>query len=240
MTSSANSPSLALDARGLCRRYGRRWALAEVSLTLAGGKILMISGRNGSGKSTLLRVLSTAIRADRGEARLCGFDFRHQREEVRRRVALLGHDSYLYQALSALENLQVAARFLGRDARRAALLGHLEEVRLAHRADDPVHTFSAGMRKRLALARTLLQEATVVMLDEPFGQLDPQGFQLVESILERLKATGRTVLLATHLLERGRQLCDEAIVLEEGRLVWSGAAARLPDAARPERTGADA
>jgi heme exporter protein A len=216
----------AIEASGLGRRYGRRWALAEVSLAVRRGVRLLVTGRNGSGKSTLLRVLATAARADRGTARVAGYDIRAARDEVRRRVALLSHDSALYDALSARQNLEVTAGFLGTEAdRRADEL--LLTVGLAERADDPVSTFSAGMRKRLSLARTLLQEAEVYLLDEPYGELDPPGFDLVDAALDEMKGKGATVLLASHLLERGREKCEEAIVLEEGRLAWSGPAAHL-------------
>jgi heme exporter protein A len=188
----------------------------------------MVTGRNGSGKSTLLRVLGTAARADRGTARVGGHDIRDGRTEVRRRVALLGHASGLYDALTARQNLEVAASFLGPGsaARVGALLA---EFGLADRAGDPVSAFSAGMRKRLALARTLLKDAEVVLLDEPYGELDPPGFRLLDKALDALQARGATVLLATHLLEHGRQGCDAAIVLEEGRLAWSGPARDLPE-----------
>lgn len=225
MTSAA---SLAVDATGLSRRYGRRWALIDVSLQIPAGTVVMVTGRNGSGKSTLLRVLSTAIRADSGTARVAGFDLRTGTQDLRKHVALLSHHSHLYEALTALQNLQVVSRFLGKDPSRAALLPHLEEVGLAHRADDGVGTFSAGMRKRLSLARVLLQEATVVLLDEPYGQLDPPGFRLVDALLARLRSRGTTVLMATHLLERGSAHCDLGVVLEEGRLQWFGPAADLP------------
>jgi len=222
------APGLALEARGLCRRYGRRWALVDVSFDVPRASTLMVAGRNGSGKSTLFRVLATAIRADRGTARIEGFDLRRHAEQVRTRTALLSHHSYLYEALTALENLQVAARFLRRDASRRALLGRLQEVGLADRADDPVATFSAGMRRRLSLARTLLQEASVVLLDEPYDQLDPPGFRLVDHLFGSLRERGATVLVATHLLERGAALCDQGIVLEGGRLAWAGRARDLP------------
>lgn len=220
----------AVEAQGLCRRYGRRWALVEVSFRIEPGRAVMIAGRNGSGKSTLLRLLATAIRPDRGTARILGHDVRHALEHVRSRVALLGHYSYLYETFSALENLQVVGRFLGRDTRREALLPLLEQVTLAERADDPVSTFSAGMRKRLALARTLLQDASVVLLDEPYGELDPPGFRLVDRLFGTLRARGVTILMATHLIDRGAMLCDDGIVLEQGRLIWSGAARELPGA----------
>jgi len=218
----------AVEASGLCRRYGRRWALVDVSLQVPAGRVAMVTGRNGSGKSTLLRILATAIRADRGSARVAGFDVSRETAAVRRRAALLSHHSYHYEALTALENLAVAARFTGLPAGREALLPHLAGVDLADRADDPVSTFSAGMRKRLSLARTLLRDSAVVMLDEPYGQLDPPGFRLVDRLIGSLRGRGVTVLVATHLLERGAGLADLAVVLEAGRLAWSGPAAELP------------
>jgi heme exporter protein A len=217
----------AIDAQALCRRYGRRWALIDVSFAVPRGQAWMVAGRNGSGKSTLLRILATAIRADRGTAWIEGQNLRHA-QHVRKNVAMLSHHAYLYDALSALENLEVAARFLDRPSSRAALLPLLEGVGLADRADDPPATFSAGMRKRLALARVLLQDAPVVLLDEPYGQLDPPGFRLVDGLVASLRARGATVLMASHLLERTSALCDGGLVLEAGRLAWAGRAPDLP------------
>jgi len=228
---------IAVAAAGLSRRYGRRWALTDVSFELPGGALAMVSGRNGSGKSTLLRVLATAIRPDLGTATILGHDLRADREAVRERTALLGHRTHLYEPLTALENLALVARFLGGDRRRAALLERLEEVGLADRAGDAVQTFSAGMRQRLALARVLQQEARVVLLDEPYGHLDPPGFLLVDGVLRRLRARGITVLMATHLLQRGRTLCDRSLVLDAGRLVFAGATAEMPEPAGSDGAG---
>jgi ABC-type multidrug transport system ATPase subunit len=110
-------------------------------------------------------------------------------------------------------------------------------VDLEDRADDTVATFSAGMRKRLSLARTLLRDSAVVMLDEPYGQLDPPGFRLVDRVIGSLRDRGLTVLVATHLLERGAALADMALVLEAGRLVWSGPAAELSARSRLDPDG---
>src|SRR5438128_3043365 len=111
---------IAVAAAGVCRRYGRRWALADVSFEVPAGALVMVTGRNGSGKSTLLRVLATAIRPDLGTARILGHDVRAERDVVRRKIGLLGHRTHLYEPLTALENLAVVARFLGADAGRNA------------------------------------------------------------------------------------------------------------------------
>lgn len=227
----------AVEAHGLCRRYGRRWALVDVSLRVPRGGGLLVAGRNGSGKSTLLRVLATAIRADLGSGRVAGHDLRHDIQGVRSRVGLLSHASYLYDALSALENLRIAARFLGKDTRSAALLPLLEQVGLAERAEDPPATFSAGMRKRLALARVLLKDAELVMLDEPYGQLDLPGFRLIDGVVRGLRGRGATVLIASHQVARASGLCDDAILLEAGRLAWTGAAVEISARSGLERGG---
>lgn len=205
----------AIDVESLARRYGRRWALADVTFQLAPGRVMMVAGRNGSGKSTLFRVLSTAIRPDRGSGKVGGYDVVHEREDVRRISALLAHQSYLYESLTAKENLDVVAGFLGCDNEKEIL----DRVGLAQRADDPVSTFSAGMRKRLSFARVLLQKPDVVFFDEPYGQLDPEGFRLVDTVVQELKARGATVLIATHQVDRVAGYADCWITLEAGRVI---------------------
>jgi heme exporter protein A len=232
-------PELAVEADGLCRRYGRRWALADVSLRVPAGTALLVAGRNGSGKSTLLRVLATAIRADRGSGRVRGHDLRDELDAVRACSAFLSHASHLYDALTALENLRIAARFLGRDTGASALMPLLERVGLAERAHDAPSTFSAGMRKRLALARILLKDAAVVLLDEPYGQLDPPGFRLVDGVVRALQERGATVLIASHQLARAGSLCARGVVLERGRLTWDGPAAELAQRSGLEAAGSE-
>jgi heme exporter protein A len=231
------SGMIAVAAARICRRYGRRWALTDVTFEIPEGALVMVTGRNGSGKSTLLRILATAIRADRGTVRILGLDARGDREKVRQKIALLGHRSHLYEPLTALENLTVVARFLGADSGRRALLARLEEVGLADRADDPVQTFSAGMRQRLAIATVQQQQARVVLLDEPYGHLDPPGFLLVDALLHRLRREGATVLMATHLVTRARNLCDRGLVLEAGRLAYAGATAQMPETQSTDGAG---
>lgn len=215
----------AIDVERLARRYGRRWALAEVTFRVAAGSVMMVAGRNGAGKSTLFRVLATAIRPDRGRATVGGFDVIRHREDVRKYTALLSHASYLYDALTPKENLQVVADHLG--ISRSGIPAILDRVTLGARANDPVSTFSAGMRKRLSFARILLQDPRLVLLDEPYGALDPPGFDLVDDVIRELQSRGTTILMATHQWERSSRLCDTALVLEQGRVAWMGPAAEV-------------
>ena len=212
---------VAVEVEQLARRYGRRWALVDVTFRVPTATVMMVTGRNGAGKSTLFRVLATAIRPDRGRATVGGFDVVHEREDVRKQTALLAHQNYLYESLSARENLDVVADHLriGRDG----IAGVLEQVGLAARANDVISTFSAGMRKRLSFARVLLQEPKIVLLDEPYGALDPPGFDLVDEVIRALKARGATILMTTHQIERSAQLADLTLMLEDGRVVGPAA-----------------
>jgi len=225
-----NHTHAAVEATGLCRRYGRSWALIDVDLHVPAGTSLLVAGRNGSGKSTLFRVLAGALKPDRGSYRICGFDGIANRQEARASIGLLGHHSNTWDALTALQNLQVVARFMGKKAGRRDLMPLLEEVGLAERADSPITSFSAGMRKRIAFARLLLQEPKVVLLDEPYGQLDPPGFAFVDALVPRLTRNGSTVLMASHMLEKGAELCDLGLALERGRVIYRGPASGLPAA----------
>ena len=183
---------------------------------------MMVAGRNGAGKSTLFRVLSTAIRPDAGKATIGGFDVVRHREDVRKQTALLAHQNYLYESLTAKENLQIVADHMG--VRRNGVGALLEQVALAPRANDVISTFSAGMRKRLSFARVLLQQPRVVLLDEPYGALDPPGFDLVDQVILDLKQKGTTILMATHQWERSAKLADVALILEAGKVHWQGPA----------------
>ena len=227
-----------VTATGLARRFGRRWALRHVDLRVEPGRLVMVVGRNGSGKSTLLRLIAGAIRPDRGRVLVDGHDACRDAEAVRRQTALLGHASNTYDALTALENLTVTARLTGTPTDRDALTSVLDRVELAAYRDESVAGFSAGMRRRMAFARLLLQtdavaprdrshKASVVLLDEPYAQLDWPGFRFVDDLVRSLAARGMTLLMATHLVERGISLCDDGIVLEQGKLRWAGPAAWL-------------
>ena len=181
--------ALAVETIGLSRRYGRRWALSDVSLGVPAGSVVMLAGRNGSGKSTLLRVLATALRPDHGSARVAGHDVRHERDAGAPRASRCSATTPSTTRRSrARENLQRRRALPGPTPRDRAPAAARARSGSSARADDPVSSFSAGMRKRLALARVLLQDAAVVLLDEPYGELDPPGFALLDGVIGELRA----------------------------------------------------
>lgn len=209
----------AVQVDDVSKRYGTRWALARLSFTVGRGESLLLTGHNGSGKTTLLRVLATALSPTAGKMRVLGFDAASSTEEIRSRVGLLSHASFLYEDLTAEQNLVLLARLIGKPVPSLAAKTLLEQVGLLRRAGHPVREFSAGMRKRLALARLLMKSPEVALLDEPFGELDPDGVTLAEGIIRGLQARGTTLILATHLVEQGERLCSRRLHLKDGRAV---------------------
>jgi heme exporter protein A len=206
----------ALDLRDVSKRFGARWALARVSYTLPAGRSLLLTGHNGSGKTTLLRLISTASFPTAGNIMVFGNDTRAAREQVRNQVALLSHASFLYDDLTARQNLGMLAELLGLPP-ATTVPAMLERVGLGGRGDEAVRQFSAGMRKRLAIARLLLKQPKLALLDEPFGELDPAGIAQMEGFIRELQAAGTSVVLATHLIEQGLSLTQERLHLNQGR-----------------------
>ena len=208
----------AVELRDVSKRFGTQWALARVSYSLLMGESLLLTGPNGSGKTTLLRLIATAASPTAGELRVLGLDSRTQREDIRQKVGLLSHASFLYEDLSAHQNLTLMSRLLGLKDPKQRVASLLSEVGLPPHSPKPIRQFSAGMRKRLAIARLLLKAPELVLLDEPFGALDPRGITQMETIIRELSQRGTTVILATHLVEQGKSLCKLRLHLHSGRI----------------------
>lgn len=205
---------LAVDARKVTRRLGTAWVLLGLDLGVEEGATVMITGANGAGKTTFLRVLATALRPTTGTVGLFG-----SATPDRARVGLLSHADGHYDELTGRENLALAGAMVDRPVD-----GLLERVGLAGRGDDLVRAYSAGMRKRLAFARLLLKDPELVLLDEPYAQLDPEGHAWVDQLLRDLRARGRTVVVSTHMVERVAPFADTAVRLAAGRISWAGPA----------------
>jgi len=207
----------AIELDGVGRSYGERAALAGVTLTLEAGRTLVVFGPNGAGKSTLLRVLATLLRPTAGTVRVLGEPLPDRAWAVRGRVGLLGHDPLLYRQLSARENLRYHARLHAvREARVAELL---DAVGLARRADEPVALLSRGMVQRVAVARAVLHDPHLLLLDEPRANLDPAAAELLEPLLRGDGRVPRTRVITSHDPAGGLAEADVALGLRAGRAV---------------------
>ncbi len=202
----------------LARLFGRGAALVDVSIEIEAGRCIALTGPNGAGKTTLLRVLATILRPTYGIARVDGIDVAAEPHLVRERVAFLSHATGLYADLTAAENLAFAATMLGLSQAegRDRVPEVLDAVGLRAAAGARVGTFSAGMRRRLALARTILGRPSLVLLDEPHAALDPDGMALVDRLLAGWREVGVTTLVASHQLQRIAAVADGSVALAGG------------------------
>jgi heme exporter protein A len=205
----------ALEVEGLARHYGEREALSDVSLSLPEGSTLVVFGPNGAGKTTLLRVLATLLRPHAGAVRVLGSELPDEAWAVRGRVGLLGHEPLLYRELSARENLRFHARLHGVDGARVEEL--LESLRMATRGDEPLRTLSRGMVQRVAVARAVLHDPELLLLDEPHSNLDPAAVELVAPLVGR--ASSRTRVICSHDPSGGLADADLVLGLSGGRPV---------------------
>jgi heme exporter protein A len=203
----------ALECTGLVRRYGEREALGGVDLVLGEGRTLVVFGPNGAGKTTLLRVLATLLRPHEGTVRVLGSAIPDEDWAVRGRIGFVGHEPLLYRELSARENLRFHARLHGVSESRVAEL--LETVALAPRADEPLRTLSRGMVQRAAVARAVLHEPELLLLDEPYANLDPAAIELLAPLIGA--ASGRARVICSHDPGGGLAEADLVLGLRGGR-----------------------
>jgi heme exporter protein A len=224
------APGGALAVCGLVRRFGEREALSDVSLTLHEGHTLVVFGPNGAGKTTLLRVLAGLLRPHHGDVRVLGASLPGEAWATRGRVGLLAHEPLLYRELTALENLRFHARLHGVGERRVQEL--LEAVAIAGRRDEPLRTLSRGMVQRVAVARAVLHDPTLLLLDEPFANLDPAGAELLAPLISARPGQAgshgpRSSVICSHDPERGLQQADAVLGLRAGRVALSAPAAQV-------------
>ncbi len=210
----------AISVQALEKSYGEWPVLWGLDLDVPWGQTLVLFGANGTGKTTLLRILSTHVRADGGTVLIAGRDLRRQPTAVRRRIGVVGHRSFLYDDLTCRENLVYYARLYRLNDHKARVTEALSRVGLTGRADQRVRTLSNGMQKRAAIARAILHQPDVLLLDEPEAGLDRESVGMLGTLLEEWTAGGRSVVMTTHDLDLGLSWGQRAGVLLGGKVTF--------------------
>ena len=213
----------AVQVRSLEKNFGEWPVLWDLDLSVPWGQTLVLFGANGAGKTTLLRILATHVRADHGSVAVAGYSLRTRPEEIRRRIGVVGHRSLLYDDLTCRENLIYYGRLYGLKDHKPRVDEVLEKVRLGSRADHRVRTLSNGMQKRAAIARAILHEPDVLLLDEPEAGLDRESVSILDTLLAEWTDSGRSVIMTTHDLDLGLSWGHRAGVLRGGKVSFPDA-----------------
>ena len=212
-----NAPSSAtIDAIDVARRFGASWVLRGVTLRVASGEVVGLLGANGTGKSTLLRMIATLVRPHAGTLRVCGHDVVKEPAAARAALGYLAHVPGIYEDLTARENLQFAATMLARPAHDVDAA--LERVGLASVAEQRVRGFSSGMQRRLAMARLVLVRPRVLLLDEPYANLDTAGIDIMNSLISEWVDRSVAALIVLHELAPAARILDRTVTIVDGRL----------------------
>jgi heme exporter protein A len=214
--------TLALDSDDIRKTFGHFTALGGITLKVRRGEFLALFGRNGAGKTTFLKIAATLVRHTHGKLRIEGIDIREQPEQTRRHIGFLSHNTYLYRDLTPVENLQFFSRLYGIPNAAARIQLLLDRVGLSRRASDPVRAFSRGLHQRLGIARVMLHDPSLILLDEPYTGLDANAVDTLNQMLDEAAAAGKTIILTTHDLEQGLRAATRAVIVDRGKIVFDG------------------
>ncbi len=218
-----------IETRALVKAYGYAPALRKLDFAVPRGQFVALLGPNGSGKSTLLRLMAGLSRPTGGEILVGGWALPKEADAVRAQIGVVSHKPLLYDALTASENLTFFARLYNLADAEARIRELLARVGLTKRAADPVRAYSRGMLQRLSIARALLHEPAVLLFDEPYTGLDQDAAAVLDGLLTEASGEGRTVLMATHRLDRAAAVADRAVILARGRVVYDAPMAGLDE-----------
>ena len=226
-----------IEIKGLTKRYGNFYALKDLNLTIGEGVVFGFVGANGAGKSTTFSILSTLLQPTSGEAFINGKSVRRQPHEVRKQIGYMPDFFGVYDQLKADEYLDFYGASYGIPAeeREKLIPELLELVNLSHKRYEYVDLLSRGMKQRLCLARSLIHDPAVLILDEPASGLDPRARIEMRDILKHLKGMGKTILISSHILPELAEMCDEIGVLDGGQLVAHGSVADIHEKLQNER-----
>jgi heme exporter protein A len=222
-----NYPDNMIEVKNVTKRFGHKTALHRINLFLKKGDFLALLGPNGAGKTTLIQILSSLMRPTTGDLRIAGHDARKESEELRRIIGVVSHHTFLYDHLTADENLKFYGLMYDVKNLRERIEELLERVGLRDRRHERVHTFSRGMQQRLSIARAVLHDPSLLLLDEPYASLDREGVKIMKKILEGHRERGLTTVMTSHDLERALELCNRVAILRSGVMVFDQEISRI-------------
>ena len=218
-----------IHVHDVTKNFGSMTVLDNVNFSVKGGEFLTIVGPNGAGKTTLIKIMATLVNATGGTVEIGGFNVKKSPEKVRGIIGVISHNTYLYNELTAGENLKFFGKMYAipeSDMRVDEVLG---DTGLSKRKHDRVGTFSRGMKQRLSIARAILHKPSVLLLDEPYTGLDQQASASLESVLNSLTGSGITTIMISHDLKRGLALADQVMIMASGTAIYHAPASEIAD-----------
>ena len=223
-----------IDVRGLTKEFNEITAVDNLTFTVKEREVYGFLGENGAGKSTTIRMLLTLIRPTNGEIKIFGLSLSTHRKEILQRAGAIIEKPDLYKYLTAIENLNLFATMSGLKLNRKQLMGKLEKVGLAERADSKIKTYSQGMKQRLGIAVALVHDPDLIILDEPMNGLDPQGIADIRNLINHLsKDLAKTIFISSHLLSEIEQVADSLLIIHKGKKIAEGS---LQELLNPEQS----
>lgn len=215
-------PADLIKIENLTKKYGHLEAIKNLSFSLGKGEFLSIFGSNGAGKSTLLKILSAQTRATKGNLFFNGTSIKDLPNDFRQNFGIISHQPFLYENLTATENLRFYAKLYGVKEFNTKIDKILKKVELFKRKDDMTRNFSRGMLQRLSIARALIHDPEIILLDEPYTGLDQHASYLLSAILQEQFKYNKTIIMVTHNLQRGYQLSSKLAIMKKGKFVFFG------------------
>jgi ABC-2 type transport system ATP-binding protein/heme exporter protein A len=209
-----------IEIKNISKLYGRFHALDNIDLTVGSDDFTAVLGRNGAGKTTLLKILATLLKPSGGEILINGHNIRKDSYAVLKQMGMVSHQTYIYSDLTAKENLSFYSKFYDVPHAEKKINDLLEKVGLAHRADESVRRFSRGMQQRLSIARALIHDPKILLLDEPYTGLDQKASEFLDHILLEYHGKGNCILIVTHDIERIAGIAKRAVVFDKGKVAW--------------------
>jgi heme exporter protein A len=209
-----------IECEKVSKSYGNITALRDVTFKLKKGSFLAIFGPNGAGKTTLLKILSNLSKPTSGSVKINGLPINDEDGEIRKNIGVVSHNTFLYNNLTPYENLEFYGKMYDVPDLKKRIAEVIDEVGLTARMHDPVRTFSRGMMQRLSIARVLMPDPSIIYLDEPYTGLDQHAAMKLRDILKNLKKGDRTIIMITHNIERGLEVCTHVAIQVMGRIIY--------------------